>query len=249
MISRQKKIVLLLLLITLTWGIHPASSAEKKGRFYYESRGEIVWEVPTNQKVICLTFDDGPDPKYTPEILKLLGKYQAKGTFFVTGNKVEQHPEIVLQQVLEGHEIANHSYSHRYISKMSSKELEEEILKTENIIKQVTGQVPKLYRPPGGFYNETVVNAAKGNGYTVVLWSWRHDTKDWANPGVDKIIKKVVKNAQNGDIVLFHDHGGNRKQTINALKEILPQLQKRGYRFITVSDLLNIKMDKIQQQK
>jgi len=248
MITKQIKIILLLLLIMLSWDGQPAWSAEKKGRLYYESRGEIVWEVPTNEKVICLTFDDGPDPKYTPEVLKLLEKYQAKGTFFVTGKKVEQHPEIVLQQTIAGHEIANHSYSHKYISKMSSEELEEEILKTENIIKQVTGQVPKLYRPPGGFYNEKVVNTAKGNGYTVVLWSWRHDTKDWANPGVDKIIKKVVTNAQNGDIVLFHDHGGNRKQTINALQEILPQLQKRGYRFITVSDLLNIKVNKTKHK-
>jgi peptidoglycan/xylan/chitin deacetylase (PgdA/CDA1 family) len=104
-----------------------------------------------------------------------------------------------------------------------------------------TGKKTTLFRPIGGFINERIVNLAKEQGYTVVLWSWHQDTEDWRRPGVTKIMNKVVHNVRNGDIVLYHDHGGDRSQTVQALKQILPRLQQKGYKFVTVSELLQMK--------
>lgn len=212
---------------------------QKKGRDYYEARDEIVWEVPTHEKIIALTFDDGPDPTDTPAILDLLKLYDAKATFFVVGKRVELYPELARREIREGHEIANHTYSHRYFNKrILEHKIREEIGKAEQTIVHATGQKPTLFRPPGGFYSQNVVNASLESGYKVVMWSWHQDTEDWNIPGVGKIVKKVLGNARNGDIILFHDYVEGKTQTVDALKEILPQLKERGYHFVTVSQLL-----------
>lgn len=216
------------------------SEPSKKGREYYEARGEIVWEVPTEEKLIALTFDDGPDPIDTVSILELLKQYEAKATFFVVGQRVDKYPAIAQRETAEGHEIANHTYSHKYMNnkKLPDSRIEEEIMKTERSIVQATGQKPRLFRPPGGYYNEQVVHASKKTGYKVILWSWHQDTEDWNTPGVKKIVNKVLNNARNGDIVLFHDYVEGKSQTIEALKQILPELKNRGFRFVTVSELM-----------
>lgn len=207
-------------------------------RSSYEEQG-VVWNVKTKQKVIALTFDDGPNPLYTPQILALLKQYQARATFFVTGVQVQKYPELAKRQVQEGHELGNHMYSHPKISRISTDQILQELAQTEQSIIAATGQQPPLlFRPPGGYIDQTVVNAAKHAGYTIVLWSFHQDTQDWKRPGVRKIVKKVVNHAIGGDIVLFHDHGGNRSQTVRALQQVLPTLQKQGYRFVTVSELL-----------
>lgn len=211
-----------------------------KGRDYYEARKEIVWEVPTEEKVIALTFDDGPDPVHTPRILDLLREYEARATFFVVGKRVEQYPELVVREMAEGHEIANHTYSHRFFTRNdSASEMAGEIRKAEEIIRKVTGHTPRLFRPPGGYYSEQLVRVSNASRYLVVLWSWHQDTKDWSKPGVRKIVGKVLNNARNGDIVLFHDFVRGKSQTTTALEQILPELKRRGYRFVTVSELLH----------
>ncbi|MFC8684155.1 polysaccharide deacetylase family protein [Brevibacillus porteri] len=215
-----------------------ANAIREKNREYYETRGDIVWEVPTESKVIALTFDDGPDQVYTPQIAALLKQYQAKSTFFVVGNRVSQYPEIVKSLVNDQHEIANHTYSHPDIRKLSGNRLLEEVQKTQETIYSATGVRPTLFRPPGGYYDEKVVDTAKQAGFLVIMWSWHQDTRDWSDPGVKKIVNKVLNNARNGDIVLFHDYGGNRRQTVQALEQILPELKNRGYKFVTVSELL-----------
>ncbi|WP_429841470.1 polysaccharide deacetylase family protein [Brevibacillus sp. FIR094] len=215
-----------------------ANAIREKNREYYETRGDIVWEVPTESKVIALTFDDGPDQVYTPKIAALLKQYQAKSTFFVVGNRVSQYPEIAKSLVNDQHEIANHTYSHPDIRKLSGNRLLEEVQKTQETIYSATGVRPTLFRPPGGYYDEKVVDTAKQAGFLVIMWSWHQDTRDWSDPGVKKIVNKVLNNARNGDIVLFHDYGGNRRQTVQALEQILPELKNRGYKFVTVSELL-----------
>ncbi|COH08713.1 peptidoglycan N-acetylglucosamine deacetylase A [Streptococcus pneumoniae] len=100
---------------------------------------------------------------------------------------------------------------------------------------------PLLFRPPGGYINDAVFKTAKEAGYQTVLWSWHQDPRDWANPGVESIVNHVVKNAKSGDIVLLHDGGNDRSQTVAALAKILPELKKQGYRFVTVSELLRYK--------
>lgn len=212
--------------------------AKEKDREYYETRGEIVWEVPTKSKVIALTFDDGPDPRYTTQIAELLKEYNAKATFFVVGSRVKAHPQVVRQLMEQQHELANHTYTHPDVRRISPANLREEVLATQEEIYKHTGLRPHLFRPPGGVYNESLVHVAKDAGFLVVMWSWHQDTRDWSDPGVKKITNKVLNNARNGDIVLFHDYGGNRKQTVDALREIMPELQKRGYQFVTVSELM-----------
>ncbi|NIK69156.1 MULTISPECIES: polysaccharide deacetylase family protein [unclassified Paenibacillus] len=210
-----------------------------KDRAYYEKRGEIIWEVPGENKRIALTFDDGPYPDTTEPILDLLKEYHAKATFFVVGNRVESFPETIKREIAEGHEVANHTFNHYFLQKKTYQTVQNEIMKTEQALEKVTGKKPSLFRPPGGFYNDQMLAIAKKNGYTTVLWSWHQDTNDWRSPGVQRIVNKVLNNARNGDIILLHDYVPRSVQTVEALKIILPELQRRGYEMVTVSDLIN----------
>ncbi|MGO0059702.1 polysaccharide deacetylase family protein [Brevibacillus fluminis] len=242
---RKRTRTLLALLTIIMLAVLPLSSSavakkDGKGRAYYEKRGEIVWEVPSGQKVMALTFDDGPDAVFTSQIAELLRKYDAKATFFVVGSRVLKNPSVVRQLAEDGHELANHTFSHPNMRRLSPARLHREIEQTQKAIYDVTGKKPVLFRPPGGYYDESLVDSLRKAGFLVVLWSWHQDTKDWTDPGTNKIVAKVLKNARNGDIVLFHDYGGAREQTVHAIEEILPSLQKEGYRFVTVSELLTL---------
>ncbi|RNB77968.1 polysaccharide deacetylase family protein [Brevibacillus panacihumi] len=238
--NKQLSFILLACLFLLPCQTEIALAKKEKDRDYYEARGEIVWEVPTNKKVIALTFDDGPDPVYTRQIAELLKQYKAKATFFVVGSRVKAHPGVIQQLAKDKHELANHTYTHPDLRRISPGKLRDEVLATQQEIFNSTGIESHLFRPPGGYYSESLVNVAKETGYLVVLWSWHQDTRDWSDPGVQKIVDKVLNNARNGDIVLFHDYGGNRKQTVDALRMVLPELQKRGYEFITVSEMMKL---------
>jgi peptidoglycan-N-acetylglucosamine deacetylase len=210
----------------------------RKDRAYFEQRGEIIWEVGSaSEKLICLTFDDGPDPEQTPAILDLLRRYGAHATFFVTGIQAKQHPELLQREIKEGHEIGNHTYNHIFFRHPSADAVKRELEEAEQAIVAASGQRPQLFRPPGGYYNQTIVDAARQAGYQIVMWSWHEDTEDWKRPGVGRIANKVLGNARPGDIVLFHDRV-KRTQTIAAMERILPELEQRGYQFVTVSELL-----------
>ena len=214
----------------------------RKDRAFYEKRGEIVWEVPLEVKKIALTFDDGPYPATTEPILDLLKEYGAKATFFVLGNRVERYPETVKREVEEGHEVANHTFNHVYFKDaIKSITIQEEIVSTDRLLMELTGRKPMLFRPPGGFYSEESIRIAKQLGYTTVLWSWHKDTNDWRSPGVGYIVRKVLNNTRNGDIVLLHDYIPGSRQTVEALKQILPELKKQGFQIVTVSELLHDK--------
>ncbi|GGG16273.1 polysaccharide deacetylase family protein [Paenibacillus aceti] len=236
---------LFLLLILSVAVAHLPGSAEAhavpKNRAYYESRGDIVWEVPTQDKFIALTFDDGPDAKLTPQILELLEKYDAKATFFVVGERVKRYPELVKKELAAGHEVGNHSFRHPPFDQLSHSSIKDELEQTQQVIFQTTGHKAVLFRPPGGVYNDNIIQLTKQNNLQLILWSWHQDTKDWAAPGVNKIVRKVLDNAHNGDIVLMHDFVYHSSQTPEALKIILPELKKRGFSFVTVSELLSHK--------
>lgn len=199
---------------------------------------EVVWKVDTDLKLIALTFDDGPNPVYTPQILDILKQYDAKATFFVLGKRVELYPKIVIREINEGHEIANHTFDHHYLKDISEKELQAEIQNTQEIIYDVTEQVPRVFRPPGGLYNQAMIELARDANLTVVMWSWYQDTQDWRKPGVDRIVQTVMDNMHNGDIILFHDMEGDCSQTVKALSILLPRLKQQGYQFVTVTDLI-----------
>jgi polysaccharide deacetylase family sporulation protein PdaB len=237
----NKRSAFILFLLLLSLACQGIVYGKEKNRAYWESRGSIVWDVKTKEKVIALTFDDGPHPVYTKQILKLLDKYNAKATFFVVGQRAKNNPDIIKQLQENGHEIGNHTYRHPSVSSITSSGLQKEIEDTDSTIYSITKTFPKLFRPPGGVYNEKVVEAAKHGNHLVVMWSWTQDTKDWSNPGTKRIADKVCKNARPGNIVLFHDLGGNRTQTVKAVEIILDRLSKEGYTFVTVSRMLSYK--------
>jgi polysaccharide deacetylase family sporulation protein PdaB len=235
---------LLLTFICCTLFHHAAAyiPVDKQLNQYTEQLG-VIKKVHTNKPWIALTFDDGPDPWETPEILDILKKYKATATFFVIGEQGHKYPDILEREVSEGHELANHSYSHRDFRRLTRTEIRQEISKSEDEIFLNTGQHTTLFRPPEGYCNNIILETAEQAGYAVVLWTWYQDSKDWSKPGVQKIVNRVISNVHPGDIVLFHDRISGRSQTVKALEEILPKLQKQGYHFVTVSQLIGSKSD------
>ena len=141
-----------------------------KTRAYWESAG-IVWHVSTKEKWVALTFDDGPYPRYTNEILRILDQYHAKGTFFVVGRMAERYPDLLREMQKKGHEIANHTYRHPRPERVSMKQLQNEIAHTDEVIYKITGVHPHLFRPPGGAYSDKVMGAAKN--YRVIMYFQR----------------------------------------------------------------------------
>lgn len=198
-----------------------------------------LYQVKMKEKYVALTFDDGPHPVYTRKVIKVLNKYEAKGTFFVTGERAHRFSSIIKEMSEQGHEIGNHTFSHPSMRKITSSALQEEIQKTDDTLHSLTGEYPVCFRPPGGVLNETVIDAAKKKHHIVVLWSRHQDTRDWSNPGVEKIVRQVTSHTQPGQIILMHDSGVNRAQTVKALGKILELLSKQGYKFVTVSDLIH----------
>lgn len=207
-------------------------------REYWKDSSDIIWNVHTKGKMIALTFDDGPSPTFTPQVLDILKKNHVKATFFVIGREAGKYPDIIKRITAEGNEIANHTYNHKNFRQLTNEELRQELLQAESVILETVGFKPKLFRPPGGYYNEQVVQVSKELGYKVVLWSWEQQTGDWTNPGTYTIIRRVLNNAASGNIVVFHDRGGNRSQTVRALQPIIDGLKDKGYKMVSVSEML-----------
>ncbi len=187
--------------------------------------------------MIALTFDDGPHPSYTEKILNLLEKHGAKATFFVVGENLELYKDTVKKAVEEGHEIGNHTYTHPHLSALSEEELFQEIKQNERLIEELTKKPTSLFRPPEGYCGRTVRAIIKERGYRAILWDV--DTRDWAGTTAPEIIKTVQKTVYPGSILLFHDYGGKQSDTLTALTVLLPWLKEAGYRFVTVSELLD----------
>jgi len=197
----------------------------------------VIRNKPNGQKLIALTFDDGPHEKFTNEILNILDEYGVKATFFIIGENAEKHPEIVKKIHDLGHEIGNHTYSHIFINKVSKNSLKSEIMKTEEILEKITGQKPKLFRPPGGAYNNSCVSTLNELGYSCILWSF--DSRDWTLPDASKVISEATYKTKEGDILLFHDFNQKGSPTPTIIKTIIPLLINSGFKFVTVSELIN----------
>lgn len=212
---------------------------------FSNNRIAIISKGSTTEKIIALSFDDGPHPKYTVQILDLLEEYDIKATFFVLGMHAESFPDIIRRQVSEGHEVGNHSYSHVNMRKASKKIIKEEFEKTQDIIYSISNIRPKLFRPPYGNYNDEVIKVVSSDDSSVVLWTFYQDSKDWSNPGVDVIVNTTISKIQNGDIILFHDYVYKpESNTVEALKKIIPKLIEEGYKFVTISELISLSNEK-----
>ena len=186
---------------------------------------------------IALTFDDGPHPQYTPLILDILREYNVHATFFLIGENAERNPELVRRILREGHEIGNHTYLHKNLKEHTSGGIYEEISMAEEAILRIADQRTKLLRPPGGLYDKQVCETAHRLDYDIILWTV--DTFDWKHPTPEEIIQTVESNVQCGDIILCHDFiGGAPSPTPDAIRKIIPDLLKRGYEFVSVSELI-----------
>lgn len=195
------------------------------------------------EKVIALTFDDGPWAASTPEVLDILKKNNIKATFFVVGQMLKTYPELGQRIVAEGHVIGNHTWHHWY-HYFNAQAAAYEIESTTDLIYQITGARTTLFRPPGGIMHNGVVAYAKNKNYSIITWS--ADSLDYSRPAVPKLIKNVMKDSKPGGIVLMHDGGGNRSRTVQALPEIISNFRKQGYRFVTVPELLEIENQELQ---
>ncbi|MFB2895939.1 polysaccharide deacetylase family protein [Aerosakkonemataceae cyanobacterium BLCC-F50] len=203
-------------------------------------QGKAIKQVKlgVQDKVIALTFDDGPWGKYTNEILEILKDNDIKATFFWIGRNVKAFPQIALQVVAEGHAIGNHTWSHSYRN-MNKVIAYKEIESTKAIIKKITNVETTLFRPPGGILINGPAGYALSQKYAVLMWS--DDSTDYARDvSVNTIINRVKRGAKPGAIVLMHDGGGDRSRTVQALPTIINSLKKQGYRFVTIPELMGI---------
>lgn len=187
----------------------------------------------TYSKCIAFTFDDGPNPDTTPDILRVLAKYNAHATFFLIGRRVDKYPDLVKRIVNEGHEVGNHSFTHPNLTKLSKQKAYEEYALCSSAIKRITGNAPTLCRPPGGDANPLIVDLAGALGMRSVAWSM--NVADFESQDADTIQERIDRSAQSGDIVLLHD---KVYATIMCLDDMLHSLQLQGYRFVTVSELM-----------
>ena len=190
-------------------------------------------------KLIALTFDDGPHPRYTNQILDILKDYGVRATFFEVGENVLYYRDTAIRVAREGHEIGNHTYSHPHLRGIDGVSLRNEVERCENAIKSVTGITPRLFRPPEGVVEDTVKVMAQEKEYSLVLWDV--DTRDWAGRSSADIVNTVLENAKSGDVILMHDYISKKCHTVESLKVLIPALLRRGYTFVTVSELLERK--------
>jgi peptidoglycan-N-acetylglucosamine deacetylase len=194
-------------------------------------------KLTKSPKVIALTFDDGPNPPYTTEILDILKKNNIKSTFFVIGQNAKVYPEYLKRIVAEGHAIGNHTWHHWY-HHMSPQVAAYEIDNTNKVIQDVTGVKTNLFRPPGGHLTNGLASYAKNQKFGVIMWS--SDSIDYRQPAVPSLLKNILRNSKSGGIVLMHDGGGKRGNTVKALPELIETYKKQGYSFVTVPELLEM---------
>ena len=213
-----------------------SQGAEKNGRNAPGESNITFNSVHVAGPYIAMTFDDGPSATLTPKLLDLLAAHHIKATFFVIGENVAEHPEIVERAAREGHEIANHSWSHPNFGKMSDEGVRRQLTRTDDAIKNATGVRPTLLRPPYGSMTARQKRWIHDEfGYQIILWDV--DPYDWKRPGPSVVCNRILKETRPGSIVLSHDiHPG----TIEAMPSTFDQLQAKGFKFVTVSELIRM---------
>lgn len=219
-------------------GIGLTLSAVLPGNHIY---GMVFLEGHPDHKVVALTFDDGPYPPYTGQILDILKEYKVPATFFVVGRNAEKHPDVVQRIKQEGHQIGNHTFNHIDLLKADRNIMEREIDRTNKAIADITGQAPHVVRPPHGFRDPVVMEVMADRKLKVVEWSVM--SRDWTNPGVEAIVNRTISKVQNGSVILLHDGDGvaskdSRAQTVEATRRIIRELSAQGYKFVTVDEIL-----------
>lgn len=184
----------------------------------------------SNQKLIALTFDDGPNPATTPHLLDILKENNVKVTFFTLGQKVQLSPSIVKREAKEGHEVSSHTWDHKDLLTCSPKEQKEEIERASNLVGQISGQKQTLFRPPYGNFNKEILSLTNLSAI-----NWSVDTNDWRYTSSDPVVQNTLMYAHDGAIILLHDI---HSWSVDAVPKIINELKKENYKFVTVSELL-----------
>jgi peptidoglycan/xylan/chitin deacetylase (PgdA/CDA1 family) len=216
-------------LVALMVGTFMLGTKKTPGAPKAPAKPPLAQKVP---RIIAFTFDDGPSPEYTPQILTLLSRYHAHATFFVLGTEVKHFPGIAKEILKQGSVIANHGYNHVNYFSVGVTGAAHDAQRLTDLLKKEHIPTAPFYRPPFGNSNQKLVSYMAAHGMTLTLWSI--DTRDWAMPGTSFITRKVLSLAEPGAIVLMHDSGGNRTETVHALAAVLPVLQAEGYTFVTL---------------
>ena len=192
--------------------------------------------VPIDKKVVALTFDDGPSARYTRPILDILRENGAHATFFLIGQEAMRRPDLVRAEAKAGMEVANHGMHHLLLSGQSESAVAGEAGEAAAVIRDLTGRAPVLYRLPEGVGDTTALRVLGRMGYVVVNWSV--DTRDYLRSTPDALVARAMRQMAPGRIIIFHDGGGNRQASVDAVRTLLPRLRAEGYTVTTVSDLL-----------
>ncbi|MET7289190.1 polysaccharide deacetylase family protein [Streptomyces sp. NPDC005573] len=192
-------------------------------------RHEPIMRISTSGRHMMLTFDDGPNPDYTPHILDTLAKYRVKAMFFVCGECVVENRELLARMADEGHVVGNHTWTHPLLTELDRGEIRSEMERTSDAIEDAYGDRPQWFRAPYGAWNRAAFQLGADMGMEPMAWTV--DSRDWTTPGTDTIVDRVEGGADPGVVVLSHDAGGDRTQSVRAIREYLPHLLDSGYRF------------------
>lgn len=233
---RKFRALFFLIPATVLWAQQPSPSPTKPKTAPEPEPKTTVSSVHVDGPYIALTFDDGPNQKLTPRLLDLLAENHIHVTFFVVGENAAEYPEILQRAVREGHDIGNHTWSHPNLAKMSDENVRSQIKRTEEAITNAIGSRPTLFRPPYGSVTAHQKRFIHDElGYEIILWEV--DPLDWKNPGPNVVTSRILKETRPGSIVLAHDI---HAQTIQAMPATLTELEAKGFKFVTVSQLLKL---------
>ena len=210
----------------------PGSSGSGRAAGGHTWDGRPVYRVYDGPKAIALTIDDGPHPVYTPQVLRLLARYRVTATFSMIGIQVAAEPAIAREVAAAGHVISNHTWRHLDLAWLSPPAVIAEMDRATDAIHRATGQAPTVFRAPYGAWSGAVLRRCEQTGMTPLDWSV--DPRDWSRPGVAAIVANIMRNTRTGSIILEHDGGGNRTETVAALGIVIPRLLDAGYHFVTV---------------
>jgi peptidoglycan/xylan/chitin deacetylase (PgdA/CDA1 family) len=217
-----------------TGGPVPRNPDMRLNSNFSRNAGITFTRVPVAGNYVAITFDDGPHPENTPRLLDMLRARNVKATFYVIGRSVDLHPDVVRRTVAEGHEIGNHSHTHRLMSKLGDSEVRSEMQRCEDAIGRAAGVRPRTMRPPyGGLTQHQRQLVHTEFGYPTILWNV--DPLDWKRPGPSVVAQRLISGASSGSILLAHDL---HSQTVDAMPATLDGLLRRGYKFVTVSQLI-----------
>ncbi|AEF93214.1 polysaccharide deacetylase [Desulfotomaculum nigrificans CO-1-SRB] len=238
MIIRKSKIIYTLLTMVFSFSLVLLDF-----RNIAMSNRNILYRVNTSQKIVALTFDDGPDPRFTPDILDILQQYHCKATFFVVGQNLELHQNLVKRALAEGHEVGNHTMSHTNLHAIPQQAVFAEINNCSQSIAALTGVAPKFFRPPVGITNPSIEKTASNLGMVEVHWTVAIENQSAPTP--EAMARRVLERVRPGSIILLHDGRLDRSKTVQSLPLLLQGLDEKGYQAVTLTQLLKTQTEEV----